>query len=76
MSDERGRRARDDGNAHDARRSENRGTCACNHVFQAFDNRLYIFDARPNPQITSFDLAQDAVGSPRELDNKLCRLRC
>lgn len=51
----------DDGKAHDARCGENRCTCACNHVFQAFDNRLYILNARPNPQITPLYLAQEPI---------------
>jgi hypothetical protein len=40
-------------------------------VFQTFDNRLDILEARPNRKIASFDLAKDPVDSPRQFDTEL-----
>jgi hypothetical protein len=56
------------GQPYDARRRKNRSACACNHVFEAFDNWLDIFDACPNPQIASFDLAQNPVDASGQFD--------
>ncbi|WP_263366488.1 hypothetical protein [Edaphobacter bradus] len=55
----------------DACRGEHRGIRAVNQVFQVFDKRLDIFDARPDPQVTSFDPAEHAVSSSRQFDTHL-----
>jgi hypothetical protein len=40
-------------------------------MLQAFENRLDSFHVRPNPEITSFDLAKHPVDSPRQFDREL-----
>jgi hypothetical protein len=47
----------DDGKSHDARRREHRGIRPCNQVLYALDKWIDVFDARPDAQIPSFDLA-------------------
>ena len=53
------------GKPHDAGRGKDRGIRARNKVLQAFRERLDIFDASPDPQITSFDLTKYAIDSSR-----------
>jgi len=57
-----------------ARRDENRGVGTGNHSLQAFDQRLHVLDARPNPKIAAFDLTQDAVKSPRQVTGELSKV--
>jgi hypothetical protein len=61
----------DHGQPNDARRDEYRGVRAGSHSLQAFDERLHVLDARPNPKIASFNLAQEAVKSPRQVAGEL-----
>jgi hypothetical protein len=69
-------REHDDCKPYDARRCENRGIHAFNHMLYAFDNRLDIFYACPDSKIASFDFAKQAFDSLRQFDAELRSVQC
>jgi hypothetical protein len=61
----------DHGQPDDARSDEYRGVGAGSHLLHAFEQRIQVLDARPNPKIAALDFAQDAVKSPRQVAGEL-----
>jgi hypothetical protein len=48
----------DHGQPDDARSDEYRGVGAGSHLLHAFEQRIEVLDARPNPKIAALDVAQ------------------
>jgi hypothetical protein len=61
----------DHGQPDDARSDEYRGVGAGSHLLHAFEQRIEVVDAGPNPKIAALDVAQNAVKSPRQVAGEL-----